>query len=93
MTTTPDDHGGLITVMAAHEVSELAGYNSERAHGHHHTPAYHWRMAVLQWRFNAATREAALDSGMIPHPSGGYFGPHPAGSFRDYLGDHFGRTR
>jgi hypothetical protein len=58
----PDDHGGLITVMSCPEIQTLAAYNSEVARGWVHAAGHRWCMAILQWRYNAATREARLDN-------------------------------
>jgi len=75
-------------VFTRDEVEALARWNSEfptgglrivpvtDAEGLAAAMAANRDMAVEQWRFNVATREALLDAGSRSHPSGGYFGPH-----------------
>lgn len=70
MTARPLPHHqvppGLLMVMRRDEVTALAAWNDQRDDD--------LAMAIEQWRFNVATREALLDGGATPHPSGGYVG-------------------
>lgn len=76
---------GLLMVMSHDEVEALAEWNGSLVNGVRwdHVAsaeelaaaiARNWAMAIEQWRFNVATREALLDGGATPHPSGGYVG-------------------
>lgn len=63
------------------EVEELATFNGLGEAGWSHTPAYRWKMAILQWRYRTIHREIALDLGLIPFERRVWGGP-PDG---DYL--------
>jgi hypothetical protein len=70
---------GLLMIMPPDEVSALAAWNADRyqeqlLRGEALVWAdEHWAMAILQWKFNTATREMYLDIGAYPLARGGYW--------------------
>jgi len=52
---------GLLMVVTRDEMLELANWNTDAPT--RRDPARWWHHAVLQWRFNEATREAFADGG------------------------------
>jgi hypothetical protein len=70
---------GLLMIMPPDEVSALAAWNADRyqrlaLRGEAFVWAdEHWAMAILQWKFNTATREMYLDLGAHPLADGGYW--------------------